>query len=116
MEAHATPFRYPHEISAEDFLAQFVSVFGERKWLGKSLCVSHRGKRYRIWCSEREFLAYRINNDCGVPPGFPGWPVCMVNTRRVIEDAHIQAFESHEPCAYEWLVHLADGEIEILQD
>ncbi len=114
MEADSKAFRNPDEIPVKDFFAQFISVFMDKKWLNRNLRIVHRGRRYRIWCSEREFLAYRINGDCGIPPGFPGWPVCMINQNRIIEDAHVQAFESTEPCAYEWLVHLADKAVEIL--
>lgn len=107
-------FRHPGEISTTDFFKQFVFVFEYRSWLNRDLRIRHRDRRYRILCSEREFLAYRINGDCGIPPGIPGWPVCMINQHRILEDAHMSAFESTEPCAYEWLLHLADGAVEII--
>lgn len=113
MAVDGKAFRYPGEIPAKDFFQQFIGVFEAKEWLGTNLRIRHRGRRYRIVCSEREFLAYRINEDCGIAPGIPGWPVCMVNESRILEDAHMTAFESAEPCAYEWLVHLADGAVEI---
>jgi hypothetical protein len=107
-------FLHPAEISPKDFFQQFIYVFERKGWLHANLRIRHKGRRYRILCSGTEFLAYRINDNCGITPGIPGWPVCMINHERIIEDAHMSAFESTEPCAYEWLVHLADGAVEII--
>jgi hypothetical protein len=108
-------FRYPDELSPKDFLQQFIDVFESKGWLNRNLRIRHRSRSYRILCSEKEFLVYRINDNCGIPPGIPGWPVCIINHERIIEDAHMSAFESTELGAYEWLIHLADSAVEIIE-
>ena len=112
MEEKKTVFRDPFEISPKDFMQRFIDVFQSKGWLNRSIRIRHRGRRYRILCSEKEFLAYRINDNCGISPGIPGWPVCMINHERIIEEEHMSAFESVEPSAYEWLLHIADGKVE----
>jgi hypothetical protein len=114
VEGGNTAFLYPAEISPKDFFQQFIDVFERKGWLNVNLRIRHKGRRYRVLCSAKEFLAYRINENCGITPGIPGWPVCMINHERIIEDAHMSAFVSDEPCAYEWLVHLADSKVEII--
>ncbi len=61
---------------------------------------------------KKGFMAYRINDNCGITLGIPRWPVCMIKHERVIEDARM-AFESTEHSAYEWSVHLAGSTVEI---
>ncbi len=106
-------FLHPAEISPGDFFQQFIDVFECKGWLNVNLRIRHKGRRYSIFCSREKFMAYRINDNCGIPPGSPGWPVCTINHERILEDTHM-AFESTEPCAYEWLVHLAGGTVEII--
>jgi hypothetical protein len=114
MEEGKTVFRYPAETSPKDFMQQFVDVFQSKGWLNRNLRIRHCGRKYRIICSEKEFLAYHINENCGISPGIPGWPVCMVNHERIIEDGHMSVFESSEPGSYEWLLYLASGNIEVI--
>jgi len=114
VEKGNSAFGHPAEISTRDFFKQFIDVFERKGWLNVNLCIRHKGRRYRILCDENEFQAYRINENCGITPGIPGWPVCMNNHENVIEDKHMSKFESDEPSAYEWLVHFADSTVEII--
>ncbi len=97
-----------------DVLQEFVGVFTSKGWLKQTLRIKHREGRYRICCSEKEFFAYRINDYGGVPPGFPGWPVCIVTRDQIIEDSCMSAFPSTEPSAQDWLRCIADGDFELI--
>ena len=114
MKAGNTSFRDPQEKKPMDVFQKFVGVFESKGWLNQTLRIKHRDRRYRICCSEREFFAYRINDHCGVLPGFPGWPVCIVTHDQIIEDSDMSAFASTEPSAHDWLRCIADGDFELI--
>ena len=95
-------------------MREFIVVFTSKGWLNQTLRIKHREKRYRICCSETEFLAYRINDHGGVPPGFPGWPVCIVTPDRMIEDSAMAPFPSTEPDIYDWLRCVTEEDFELL--
>ena len=114
MEGEKFSFCYPAETSPKDVLQQLVSVFSSRGWLNRNLRIRHNEKKYRIFCSEQEFLAYRINDNGSVPPGAPGWPVCLVTGDRIMEDSHLSGFVSTEPSAYEWLHKISKETIEFI--
>lgn len=95
-------------------LREFVFLFQSKGWLNQTLRLKHRDRRYRVVCSETKFFAYRINDCCGVPPGLPGWPVCLVSGDQIIEDADMGAFASTEPSVGEWLRCIADGDFDLI--
>ncbi len=97
-----------------DVLQKFVGIFEEKGWLNQTLRIKHRDRRYRICCTEREFLAYRINDHCSVLPGFPGWSVCIVNHEQIVEDSDMSAFSSSEPSAHEWLRCITEEDFELI--
>jgi hypothetical protein len=101
MKAGNIPFRNPAEARPVDDLQQFVSVFATRVWLNQNLRIKQRDRRCRIFCSESQFIAFRINDNCGISTGIPGWPVCIVNHVHVIEDSEMSTFESTEPRVYD---------------
>ena len=106
------PFRPPAEMNPIEILQQLIGVFASKGWLNQTLRIKHRDRRYRVVCSETKFFAYRINDCCGVPPGLPGWPVCLVSGDQIIEDADMGAFASTEPSVGEWLRCIADDDFE----
>ena len=97
-----------------DVLQKFVGIFEEKGWLNQTLRIKHRDRRYRICCTEGEFLAYRINDHCSVLPGFPGWSVCIVTQEQIVEDADMSAFSSSEPSAREWLRCIVEEDFELI--
>ena len=97
-----------------EVLQQFVGVFEGKGWLNQPVRIRHRDRRYRVFCTETEFLVYRINDHCHVPPGFPGWFVCVVTEERVIHDSEMSAFPSTEPSAGDWLRCISDGDFELI--
>jgi hypothetical protein len=97
-----------------DILQEFIGVFAQRGWLNQTLRIMHRDRRYRIFCSETEFVAHRINDHGGVPWGFPCWAVCIVTRDQIIEDSDMSMFSSVEPSAHDWFRCLTGGDFQIL--
>ncbi len=97
-----------------DTLRDFVDIFTAKGWLNRTLRIRHRDKKYRICCSENEFLAYRINDSPGVSHGFPGWPVCRVSCRQIVDESAASPFPSKEPGVDDWLRGVAEGTFELL--
>ncbi len=114
MKTENKPFQNPGEKKPSDILEEFVGVFRDKGWLNQTLRIKRCDRRYRICCSEGEFFAYRINDCSGVSPGFPGWPVCVVTPRRMIEDSVMSSFPSTEPSVHDWLRCMTEGDFELL--
>ena len=108
------PFPPPAIATPGDILREFVGVFGGKGWLNQGLRIVHRERRYRIFCSETEFIAHRINDHCGVSWGFPCWAVCIVTQDQIIEDSDMSKFSSAEPSAQEWFRCIAEGDFQVL--
>lgn len=116
MEAGNIPFKYTAKMRPLEVLQQFVGVFANKGWLNQTLRIKHRDGRYSISCSEKEFIAYRINDNCHISPGFPGWPVCIIDPDRIIEDSEMSEFVSNEPSVHGWLRCIANSDFEIIQE
>jgi hypothetical protein len=112
MEAENSPFRDPSEMKPTDVLRRFVGVFADKGWLNQTFRIKHRERRYWISCDEKKFFVYRINDHCGVSPGFPGWPVCIITNDQIIIDSEISVFGSTEPSVDGWLRCIAEGDFE----
>ncbi|OPY70623.1 MAG: hypothetical protein A4E57_00466 [Syntrophorhabdaceae bacterium PtaU1.Bin034] len=100
--------------TSANVLQELVSIFDSKGWLDQELRIRYRGARYRVFCSKIEFFAYRINESCGVSPGMPGWPVCVVWPDQVFDDSEMCAFGANEPGINDWLRCLADGDFEVI--
>lgn len=98
-----------------EVLAQMVRLFESRGWLDRPIMVKRRNRRYRLFCSQDRFLAYKLNESWGISPGVPGWPVCLVTRDRVFHDAVTCAFTAEEPETDEWLRLLSHNDIEVTQ-
>ena len=114
MEAGNIPFEFTAEKRPLNILRQFVSVFANKGWLDQTLRIKRRDRKYSIFCSNREFIAYRINDDWGISPGIPGWPVCIIDHNQIIEDSEMSELASNEPSAHDWLHCLANGDFEVI--
>lgn len=115
MEKGALSFGYPYDTPSRDILGHFIEAFASRGWLNRNLRIRRQNARYRIFCSETEFMVFRINDNCCVSPGVPGWPVCMVNRECIVEDEHLSSgFAPTEPSAREWLASISDGSFELI--
>ncbi len=108
------PLEHTGETRPSDVLQQLVGVFAHKGWLNETVRIKHRDRRYRISCTEKAFIAYRANDNWGIPPGVPGWPVCIVDNERIIEDSGMSPFASDEPSAHDWLRCIAGGDFEAI--
>jgi hypothetical protein len=97
-----------------DVLKEFVQVFESKGWLNQDIRIRRCESRYRVFCSEGHFFVYRINDNCGLSHGFPGWPVCSVTHARITHDSEMSPLGSKEPTAGEWLRYMADGDFELI--
>lgn len=97
-----------------DALESLVSVFEAKGWLNQTLRIRHRDRKYRIFCSKKKFLAYRINDNGHVRHGFPGWPVCIITVDKIIDDYEMSRFPSTEPSARDWLRCINEGDFEVI--
>jgi hypothetical protein len=95
-------------------LREFIDLFTSRGWLNQALRIRRGDRKYRITCSETGFFAYRINEGHGLPPGLPGWPVCLVTPDRIMDDSDRSRFGSTEPDVREWLRCFLDDDIDLI--
>lgn len=95
-------------------LTQLVGVFEEKGLLNQRIRIKHRDRRYWISCSETAFVAYRMNDHGGIPPGVPGWPVCIVRDDQVVNDADMSPVASTEPSADDWFRCIVADDFEII--
>ncbi len=108
------PFQNPTENGPIDILQGLVTAFTSRGWLNQTIRIMHQDRTYRIFCSERQFFAYRINDQFPVAWGFPGWTVCMVTPDQTIEDSDLSCFASTELSARDWLRCVTAGDFKLL--
>ena len=59
--------------------SEIQHIFRENKILNKKISIEHEGKLYRLWCNDQSFSIYRVNPHQNIPPGIPGWTVCLIN-------------------------------------
>ena len=75
-----------NEISPAELLHRIQARFRELGRLGSTLPLTHNGKNYLASCDDRVFAVYRLVDQCHVPPGHPGWPVCLVTNEAVVDE------------------------------
>ncbi len=97
-----------------DILEAFIALFESKGWLNQTIRIKRCGQRYRISCNETGFIAYRINDRCGVSPGIPGWPVCFVSREQMVDDSHLSRFPSTEPTIQDWLRFIMNDDLELI--
>jgi hypothetical protein len=114
MKSGKTTVLDPVKKKAKPTLDKLVGIFESKGWLNQTLRIKYRDRKYRIFCSRTRFMAYRINDHCGVSPGIPGWPVCFVTADQILEDTDLSEFASNEPAAQEWVQSLADDKLEFI--
>lgn len=105
---------YLKEDSPRDWLHKFIEIFDGKGWLNKKLRIKYQGKRYWISCNEERFFAYQINENCGLGPGVPGWPVCLIRKDCVYEESEISDLASTKLSAHDWLNIMDNQNLELL--
>ena len=74
------------EISPAELLRRIQARFRELGLFGSPLTLTHNGEKYLATCDDQAFAVYRLVDQCHVPPGRPGWPVCLVTAEAVVDE------------------------------
>ena len=74
------------ENSPAELLGRIQARFRELGIFGSPLTLTHNGEKYLATCDDRVFAVYRLVEHCHVPPGHPGWPVCLVTAEAVVDE------------------------------
>jgi len=74
------------ETSPAELLRRIQARFRELGLFGAPLTLTHNGEKYLASCDDRVFAIYHLVEKCHVPPGRPGWPVCLVTTEAVVDE------------------------------
>jgi hypothetical protein len=73
-----------------DFLGALLQHLQERfrEWglFEQTLTLTHRGQKYLARCDSQVFTVYRLLDKTSVPPGAPGWPVCLVTPEAAVDE------------------------------
>ncbi len=105
---------YLKEKSPCDVLHKFIEIFDGKGWLNKELRIKYQSKRYWISCNEERFFAYQINENCGLGPGVPGWPVYLIRKDYVYDESEISALTSTRLSAHDWLNIIDNQNLELI--
>jgi hypothetical protein len=74
------------EPSPAELLHRIQDLFRNLGLLGQRLTLSYRGHSYLAACDEHSFTIYRLVAHCHLPPGRPGWPVCLVTEETIVDE------------------------------
>ena len=74
------------DIPAPELLARIQDLCRKLEIFEKPLTLTHRGRNYLASCDAHSFTIYRLNPHCHVPPGAPGWPVCLVTPEMAVDE------------------------------
>ena len=96
------------EPSPAELLQKIQDLFRELGLLGQRVELVHQGQKYLACCDDLSFSIYRLLEHCHIPPGAPGWPVCLVTEETVIDETsppHLKEDEfSCQLTLQEWLL------------
>jgi hypothetical protein len=67
-------------------LRRIQARFRELGLFGSTLTLTYKEENYLARCDARSFAVYRLVEKCHVPPGRPGWPVCLVTEEVVVDE------------------------------
>lgn len=74
------------QLSSVELLRRIQARFRELGIFGSPLTLAHEGEKYLVSCDDQAFTVYRLVEKCHVPPGHPGWPVCLVTAEAVVDE------------------------------
>lgn len=74
------------QTSPAEMLARIQDRFRELGIFGQSLSLTYQTDKYLVSCNDEAFAVYRLVAHCHVPPGQPGWPVCLVTGEVMVDE------------------------------
>jgi len=95
-------------------LHKFIEIFDSKGWLNKKLSIKYPNKRYRVSCNEERFFACQINENCGLGPGVPGWPVCLIRKDYVYDESETPDLASTKLNVHDCLNIIANKKFELI--
>ncbi len=76
----------PAPKSPTEMLRRIQARFRELNIFEKTLTLTYQEEKYLVSCDTQAFAVYRLVEQCNVPPGRPGWPVCLVTEEVVVDE------------------------------
>jgi hypothetical protein len=74
------------DTSPAELLRLIQARFRDWGLMGQRLTLSYQGREYIVSCDETAFTVYRRVRRSHLPPGRPGWPVCLVTADAVLDE------------------------------
>jgi hypothetical protein len=84
------------DLPPSELLSRIQDLFREMDLFDQPLTLFHQGQTYLVSCDGRSFIIYRLSPDCHLPPGKPGWPVCLVTADMVVDESSLPGLEEDE--------------------
>ena len=100
------------QISPAEKLAQIQARLRELGIFGQTLTLTYREEKYLVSCDTRAFAVYRLVEKCHMPPGHPGWPVCLVTGEVMVDETsppHVPEDEFNSGLSLEEWLDLIDS-------
>ena len=72
---------------APELLARLQEIFREWGAFDQPLPLIYGGQEYLVSCNDHSFTIYRLNPQGHLPPGRPGWPVCLITAELAVDEA-----------------------------
>jgi hypothetical protein len=91
-----TPGSLSLDTPAPELLSRIQNLFRGWDLFDQSLTLTHQGQKYLARCDTHSFAVYRLNPNGHVPPGAPGWPVCLVTEEMAADEACAPHLEEDE--------------------
>lgn len=107
------PFSGQRATSPQNELLRFIEIFSREGWLDKQIKIKYQDRKYWIFCSQERFLTYQINENWGLGPGVPGWPVYTVDKDYVYDESTMANLAPDGPDRRNWLNIIAGRSFEL---
>jgi hypothetical protein len=77
---------FPAQTSSTEMLRRIQERFRELNIFEQTLTLTYQEEKYLVSCNAEAFAVYRLVTHCHVPPGQPGWPVCLVTGEVMVDE------------------------------
>lgn len=91
-----TPGSLSLETPAPELLTRIQTLFREWNVFDRPVSLTLQGQTYLARCDAHSFTVFCLNPHCHLPPGAPGWPVCLVSQETAADEACAPHLEEDE--------------------
>jgi hypothetical protein len=74
-------------LAPAELLERIQTRFRELGRFEQTLTLTYNGKKYLAKCDSQAFAVYRLVSRGHLPPGRPGWPVCLVTAEVMVDES-----------------------------